>query len=162
MRQSKKFAVPSFLSDQVSQEIYERWLRRKAQAHVRRDRLRKNKTAVGEPYRLAIHRAVMESNGRDAYTGQMLDWSLLSKYDNEKSKKHGRKYKNQFARLPTVDHVGDGTGKADFKICGWRTNDAKNDLQKSQFIALCKAVLRHNGYTVMKPGYKNTNKNKYL
>ena len=26
------------------------------------------------------------------------------------------------------DHVGDGLGAADFKICAWRTNDAKHDL----------------------------------
>jgi hypothetical protein len=150
MAKSKKYAVPTFLSGQVSQESYERWLRHKAQAHVKRDRKRGNKTAIGEVYRGAIHQAVIQSNGRDVYTREELDWSLLSKYDNDQSKEHGRRYKHKFALLPTVDHVGDGTGVADFKICGWRTNDAKHDLMLSEFLSVCKAVLRHHDYEVTK------------
>ena len=30
--------------------------------------------------------------------------------------------------LPTVDHVDPESTEADFRICGWRTNDCKNDL----------------------------------
>ena len=42
-----------------------------------------------------------------------------------------------------MDHVGDGLGDADFKICAWRTNDAKNDLTYSEFVALCRRVVEH-------------------
>lgn len=153
MSPSKKYVLPSFLTGRISQEVYERWLRRKAQAHVRRDRRRGNDGAIGEKYRDAIHQAVIQSGGRDVYTGEDLDWSLLSQYDNDLSKVHGRLYKHQFALLPTLDHVGDGKGAADFRICSWRTNDAKHDLEMPEFIKLCQAVLRHQGYIVGKPGH---------
>ena len=116
----KKYILPPFLSDKTNQDVYERWLRRKAQAHVRRDRKRGNNSAIGESYREAIHSAVIDSAGHDAYTGEVLDWSLISQYDNDESKENGRHYKRGFALLPTVDHVGDGMGAANFKICGWR------------------------------------------
>jgi hypothetical protein len=34
----------------------------------------------------AIHAAVCATQGRDAYTGEKLDWSLVSQYDNDESK----------------------------------------------------------------------------
>ena len=40
---------------------------------------------------------------------------------NEEFKAKRRHYKAALALLPSVDHVGDGLGEADFKICGWRT-----------------------------------------
>jgi hypothetical protein len=148
----KKYQLPSFLSGQVTQEIYERWLRHKAQAHVKRDRRRGNITANGDAYRFAIHSAVLECDGHDTYTGEELKWSLISQYNNDEAKQQRRDYKRRFALLPTVDHVGNGMGTADFKICGWRTNDAKNDLELSAFLDLCQAVLKHHGYVVTKRG----------
>lgn len=145
---SRKYALPDFLSGLVTYEAYERWLKRKAQAHVKRDRARGNATAIGESYRLAIHLAVQQSQGRDAYTGEALNWTLISQYDNEESRHLGREYKKRFALLPTVDHVGDGTGEPDFRICGWRTNDAKHDLDLDEFLTLCTEVLRHHGRLV--------------
>jgi hypothetical protein len=146
----KRYVVPECIQDQVPQFVYERWLRRKAQAHVRRDRKRGNSEAIGEAYRLAIHTAVCASNGCDAYTGERLDWSLLSQYDNDESQEKGRTYKHGFALLPTLDHVGDGTQAANFRICGWRTNDAKHDLDLETFLLVCQAVLEHHGYSVAK------------
>lgn len=141
---SKKYAIPAFLAAVVTQAIYLRWLHRKAIAHIRRDRKRGNRTATNEAYKIAIHGAVCSSSGLDVYTGEKLDWHLISKYDNDLSKKDGRNYKALFGLLPTVDHVGDGTGAADFKICAWRTNDAKNDLHLKDFIELCRKVIAHN------------------
>ena len=137
----RKYQLNKELAQLVDQAIYERWLHRKALAHIKRDRARGNTTATNETYKIAIHQAVCESGGKDAYTKEDLDWSLLSKYDNEQSKKHGRNYKRQFALLPSVDHVSDGTGEADFKICAWRTNDAKSDMTYPEFIDLCSKVL---------------------
>jgi hypothetical protein len=136
----RKYQLPKFLKREDS-EAYYRWLHRKAMAHVRRDRKRGNTTATNETYKLAIHKAVEDSEGLDAYTRERLDWKLISKYDNEKSKCGGRKYKEGFALLPSVDHVGDGTGTADFKICAWRTNDAKSDLSYQEFLDLCRKVV---------------------
>jgi hypothetical protein len=136
----RKYQLPDFL-DQLDQKTYERWLHRRAAAHVHRDKNRGNKFATNEKYKVAIHKAVCDSGDKDAYTNDKLDWSLLSRYDNEQSKKHGRNYKKQFAMLPSVDHVGDGKGPADFKICSWRTNDSKNDLSYEEFLELCKKVI---------------------
>jgi hypothetical protein len=125
---SKKYDLPSFLSGEVSQQSYLRWISRKSRAHVRRDKRRGNASANNKDYKEAIHRAVLESDGRDDYTGERLNWSLISQYNNAESKDMRRQYKAKFALLPTIDHLGDGLGAADFKICSWRTNDAKHDL----------------------------------
>lgn len=128
--------------------MYSRWLQRKAEAHVKSDRRRGNPNATISTYKQAIHKAVVASGGRDAYTGENLDWSLISQYDNEKSKQLGRSYKKELAALPTLDHVGDGLGEPDFVISSWRTNDAKHDLTLQEFLALCTAVLKHHGYVI--------------
>jgi hypothetical protein len=138
----RKYQMPDFVSV-VARDIYEKWLHGRAIAHVKRDKKRGNTTASNEAYKIAIHSAVVQSGGRDHYTGEPLDWSLLCKYSNSESEAQGRRYKAGFALLPSVDHVGDGLGEADFKICGWRTNDAKNDLAHDEFVALCRRVVAH-------------------
>ena len=138
----RKYQIPDFVfSMGVTQVSYEKWLRGRAAAHVKRDKKRGNTTASNETYRMAIHRAVQCCGGCDHYTGERLNWLLLSKYSNEQSKAQGRRYKATLALLPSVDHVGDGLGEADFKICAWRTNDAKNDLTHDEFVALCRRVV---------------------
>lgn len=138
-----KYALPDFLASIVSQKAYIRWLQRKATAHAKRDRKRGNAKVTNEAYKIAIHDAACTSSGRDAYTGEVLDWALISKYDNDSSKAGPRNYKAGFAMLPTVDHVGDGKGAPEFRICSWRTNSAKSDLSLSEFISLCRKVVSH-------------------
>jgi hypothetical protein len=140
---SRKYQLPESFGGRCDQAIYERWLQRKAAAHVKRDRKRGNLTAMIAMYKQAIHEAVVRSAGLDEYTGEALAWDKISKYDNEESRKGGRSFKASLALLPTVDHVGDGLGVPDFAICAWRTNDAKNDLSYSDFIALCRRVIAH-------------------
>lgn len=135
-----KYEAPAFITDAG---LYRKWLHSKAVAHVRRDRGRGNAQARVALYKLAIHAAVWRSGGQDHYTGEPLDWSLISTYDNGDSKAGRRTYKAALALLPTVDHVGDGLGAADFQICAWRTNDAKNDLSHEDFVALCRSVVAH-------------------
>jgi hypothetical protein len=147
---SEKYQLPPFLNGQVEQDTYNRWLHRKTQAILRRDRRRNYKTATGADYQAAIHSAVTESAGFDAYTGESLEWSLISCYDNEKSHKAGSRYKRDFAKLPTIDHVSGESYPAVFKICGWQTNDSKSDLEMDEFLKLCKIVLEHHGYAVTK------------
>lgn len=147
-RAVRKYALPQFLKGTISEEAYRQWLYRKAQAHLRRDRKRGYANAIGEVYRLAIHEAVNRCEGRDCYTGEQLDWTLLGRYDNEDSRVGRRAYKHSLALLPTVDHAGDGTGAPNFRICSWRVNDAKHDLQLFDFLVLCKKILEHHGYGV--------------
>src|SRR5262249_22685976 len=122
----------------------------KAVAHVKRDRKRRHNCSVAA-YKKAIHAAVIDSGGRDAYTGETLVWRLISKYRNKDAQKGRHEYKAKFALLPTVDHVAAGARNASFRICGWRTNDAKNDLSHKTFLDLCKMVLEHAGYRVEGP-----------
>lgn len=143
--------LPSFLSGKCPRAKYLRWLRRRAVAHVRRDQSRGNLTCRRRDYEQAIHEAVIASRGVDAYTGEQLDWSLLSRYDNAESKAGQRHYKARFAMLPTVDHVGDGNDEPTFVICAWRTNDGKNDLSLDEFTELCRKVLAHQGWIVKPP-----------
>lgn len=139
---SKKYALPPFLIGIISQEKYSRWLSAKATAHVKRDKKHRPDITT-EMYKVLIHEAVAGSRGKDAYTGEALDWSLLSTWNNDKAKEHGSKYKSEFALLPSVDHVSERRGATDFTICSWRTNDAKNDLSVEEFVQLCEKVIKH-------------------
>jgi hypothetical protein len=143
MAKARKYALPEFLSATLTHATYEKWLHGRATAHARRDRKHGNATATNEGYKVAIHRAVIHSGGRDHYTNEALDWSLVGKYSNAESKANRRRYKAQLALLPTIDHVGDGLREADFKVCAWRTNDAKSDLPNEEFVALCRKVVAH-------------------
>src|SRR5580700_507056 len=83
---SRKYQRPGFLENGgVTQDTYERWLDRKADAHAKRNRKRGNATAIREADMIAIHRADTHSHGRDHYTDELLDWSLLSRYSNVES-----------------------------------------------------------------------------
>ncbi len=119
-------------------------------AHVKRDRRRGRSAVTRALYKEAIHAAVLVSGGKDAYTGEALAWNLMSTYNNEDSKEGRHGYKAGFALLPTVDHVNAEATEASFRICSWRTNDAKNDLSLENFLELCKAALKHAGYSVTK------------
>jgi hypothetical protein len=145
-----KHTLPAFLEGIVKPDVYERWLNRKAMAHCKRDRGRGHALATRALYKEAIHAAVLLSQGRDAYTGEALNWSLVSTYKNEDSKAGRHAYKSGFALLPTVDHISAGATEASFCICGWRTNDAKNDLSGPEFVDLCLKVITHAGYSVIK------------
>jgi hypothetical protein len=138
------YKLPAFLQAVgCTPAAYRRWLARKAATHFIRDRARGNAVATREEYKQAIHRAVERSCGRDEYTGHTLRWDLISRYNNAESKKRGRAYKKEFGDLPTVDHVNEGLGRADFKICSWRVNDAKHDLDHAEFLDVCNAVLAY-------------------
>lgn len=148
---SKKYPLPIFLEGKLTQTAYLKWLSRKSIAHVKRDKRRGNSGAVNEAYKMAIHAATVVSQGLDEYTGELLRWDLISTYDNEKSKQDRRKYKATLDLLPTVDHVGDGLSEANFKICGWRTNDAKGAMSFDEFIAFCRSVVAHVERNASKP-----------
>ena len=147
----KNYEAPTFvLSDGVDSRKYKKWLTAKARAHVKRDAIRKLAVEYAS-YKDAIHAAVLTSEGKDAYTGEKLDWSLIGRYNNEDSKKERVKYKKKFALLPTVDHIDAEAAQATFTICGWRTNDAKNDMSIGELRSLCERVLEHAGYAVERP-----------
>ena len=137
-----KYELPRFLEGTLTRQVYVRWLHRKAQALARRDRKRWKRTISASDYKQAIHHAVLRSDGQDFYTHDPLDWSLLSEWDNREAQRRGGKYKRDFDLLPTVDHMDPESTEADFRICGWRTNDCKNDLTVAELQAFCETFLR--------------------
>jgi hypothetical protein len=139
-----KYPVPECIKGQCPQEKYSRWLHRKAATHARRDRKRGLASTITiARYKARIHDAVCSSGHLDSYTGEPLDWSKISKFDNESAKSAGTKYKKKFALLPTLDHTKDASGQPKFVICSWHVNDAKGDLSVDDFYQLCERVLKH-------------------
>lgn len=136
------FPVPNFIKADCDQARYKRWLQRKAVAHVKRDRKRQTVCTVAQ-YKAVIHAAVCASEGKDFYTGEQLDWSLVSKWDNESAKSGRAKYKKSMALLPTLDHAKDEKGEPKFVICSWYVNDVKSDLTPEEFLQLCRRVLEY-------------------
>ena len=111
---------------------------------MRRDKKRQQGGIITvSKYKEAIHNAVCTGGDRDFYTGEPLDWSIISKYRNEDSTAGKRKYKKQFAKLPSVDHTLDEQGNLKFVICSWLVNDSKSDMTLAEFYELCESVLRH-------------------
>jgi hypothetical protein len=140
----KEFELPAFLKGVCEEEVYVRWLRRKAQAHVKRDRKRFEHTScTGANYRRMIHRAVKDGGDRDYYTGLPLDWTRISLYDNDEAKQGRSEYLREFGNLPTVDHVSRSDGSLGFVICSWRVNDCKSHLSERDFWEMCEQVLAH-------------------
>ena len=138
-----RYQFPDFLRNHCTEAAYSRWLLRKAGGHVRRDRKRGHTKPMVSTYKNAIHNAVVLSGGLDAYTGKALRWDLISRYRNAASKAGRTRYKHKFGDLPTVDHVDGARGEPRFRICAWRTNDAKHDLPYKEFVKLCRQVLAH-------------------
>lgn len=137
MPTNKKYSIPLFLKNVVSEETFVKWLSRRAKSQVKRDR-GKGKECTISQYKNMIYDAVLYSKGKDAYTGEELDWSKISTYD---SVKIGRK---DLLNMPTVDHEVDSNGNNTFRICSWRTNDFKNDLSISELKAICRLILEKN------------------
>jgi len=138
-----KYAVPECIREKCTQAKYSRWLHTKATAHVRRDRRRFKNACMVQQYKTAIHEAVGVGGNLDYYTGEELDWSLVSTFDNAAAMEGRIKYKKSFVMLPTLDHTEDEQGRRKFVICSWRVNDMKSDMSENEFYELCDRVLRH-------------------
>ena len=142
---TSKHTLPPFLETKVTLEKYRGWLAAKAAAHARRDQGRFASWVSGANYRDAFHAAVLASNGKDAYTGEELQWEMIGTYNNAESQLGKHQYKAGFALLPTLDHVVADDPAAGFCICAWRTNYSKHDLNTVAVVDLCKKVLEHHG-----------------
>ncbi|MFO0077268.1 MAG: hypothetical protein ACK531_13460, partial [Cyanobacteriota bacterium] len=130
---------PDWIPD-GSRHTYPGWVQRKAVTLCKRDQKRGGSGNV-QQYRLAIHQAVLASEGRDHWTGEWLAWDLIGTYDTREADGNGE-HKKQFAMLPTIDHRSNQP-EPDFVICAWRTNDAKHDMTPQELLAFCTAVLNH-------------------
>jgi hypothetical protein len=139
------YDLPGFLESRVTVKKYRNWLSHKAAAHAKRDRKRLPTPVILSLYKQKIHDAVQASGGVDWYTGENLEWEKISTYSNDDSKAGRSHYKASLALLPTADHVLGENDVYDFVICGWRTNDAKNDLNLQDFLDVCRKVVARHG-----------------
>jgi len=139
-----KYVLPDCLHDQrVNGAAFVRWLHRKAQAHVRRDKKRRIASVSLAGFKEAIYQAVVEAGGCDYYTGKPLDWHRISQWNNTEAAAKRGEYKKEFWNLPTVDHDFSDKGSTVFRLCSWRVNDAKNDQTIDEFLELAKAIRIH-------------------
>ena len=132
--------APDWIPD-VAKHTYPGWVQRKAVTLCKRDQKRGGSGNV-QQYRLAIHAAVVASQGHDHWTGEWLDWDLIGTYDNREAATGKGEHKKQYAMLPTIDHRSNRP-EPDFVICAWRTNDAKHDMTPQELLAFFTAVLHH-------------------
>jgi hypothetical protein len=134
-----KYQLAEFLKERgIDEKIYKKWLNRKVSSLYLRDKRYFEKRGENlkwtkEDYKLAIHQAVSESEGKCFYTGHNLEWDKILKFKNEK-----------IHNLPTVDHLQGRNmhkDKLKFVIASWAVNDMKNDLDIDQFLRLCKTII---------------------
>ena len=120
---------------------YKRWLNKKANSVMKRDRKRGGTYCVKEAMD-AIHQAMHSSDGIDPYDGMAMNSELMGAYNNADSKARGAAYKRDFYRLPTIDHRN-AKPVCDFEIVSWQTNDAKGDMNPEEYLKHCRAVVDH-------------------
>jgi hypothetical protein len=153
-----KYPLPAFLEGKFTHLEYFKWLRNKADTLLKRDRKRRKPyaaSATKSSYRQEVHKAIINGGERDPYTGESLEWELISKWDTSHEQPEG--YKKRFALMPTVDHVN--ADELKFEICSFRINEAKADLKPEEFIELCKKVA---GYRFTAIGFERHPKRKRL
>jgi len=138
-----KYERPSFLIGKISQATYNHWVRSKSKTHFGRDKKRGNTAISNEKYKMAIHLAVSQSsatiNTRVKHSIGLWSGNTTTK----KLKREAENIKLPLLFLPTIDHCDDGLGSANFKLCSYRTNDAKHDSSYSDFVDLCRRVIAH-------------------
>ena len=132
--------APDWMPD-AAKGTYPGWVQRKAVTLAKRDQKRGGVGNV-QQYRLAIHEAVLASEGRDHWTGEALAWELIGTYDNRDTATGKGESKKRFAMLPTIDQRSN-QAEPDFVICAWRTNDAKHDMTPQELLQFCSAVIKH-------------------
>lgn len=138
----RKWTLPACLSE-LDEDAFRKWLRRKAMAHVRRDKSRGFMSANVPDYMAAILSAIEDCGGCDHYTGEPLDWRLIGQWRNIEAAERRGEYRREFWNLPSVDHDFTDPNNPVFHICSWRMNDSKSDQTIEEFLALADAVQRH-------------------
>jgi len=138
------YSLPEKIKGQCDEETYNRWLYRRAASLRKRDKKHSVSNLYSlKEYRDKVHEAVLNDADVDAYTGERMNWSLISTFDNSQAREGGKQYRKTFANMPTVDHDIDGKGMLRFRICSWRTNDSKNDLTVNELKTFCIKVLQY-------------------
>jgi hypothetical protein len=138
---AKIYFLPSFLVGIISEEVYIRWLLKRARQLHDRD------VGQGRPYGLAgsgalykaeIHAAVIATGLLDPYTGETMDYKLIGTWDTSVDQPEG--YSRQFRLMPSVDHVDPWATELHMEICSLRINRCKGSLTPDEFVEVCRKV----------------------
>jgi hypothetical protein len=140
------YALPPFLLGVISQKDYCDWLERKGH------NLRQGDTKLKRPYakentvmvyKQKIHQAVLDGGEFDPYTGEKINWGLISKEKNLKKGDYIDNYLNRYAMYPAVDHII--PGEFEFEICSWISNESKSSMTPDEFVDFCRKVVSFRG-----------------
>jgi hypothetical protein len=141
---ARKWRIPECLKPTVSDEdAFRKWLDRKAVSVRKRDKKRNVPVLSLSKMKAAIVNAIERSEGRDFYTGEALDWHLISTWVGAEEGTVASVYRRRFWMLPSVDHDFTDPAKPAFHICSWRMNDSKNDQTLQEFLELAVKVQEH-------------------
>jgi hypothetical protein len=147
------YLLPPFLQGVISVKDYRHWLELKGHNLRRRDlnlkRLfaKENSFAV---YKQKIHQAVLDGGGLDPFTGEKLDWGLVSKKNELKKDGYVNNYLNTYALYPAVDHII--PEEFEFEICSLISNQCKSSLTPEEFVGFCGRVVNFRGQAEKSPG----------
>ena len=146
-----KYHLPAFLQGRISEPAYDKWLNAKANTLRQRDLKTKRVFAEANSkamYKEKIHAAVLANGQYDRYTGDKLQWELISTWDPKKTKALQASYRDKFLLMPPVDHVDPEGETLEFEIVSWLINDCKSGLNPTQFVDLCKKIAANCASTV--------------
>ena len=137
------YPLPPFLMGAVSLKDYRKWLDMKGQNLRIRDL--KLKRPYAKPnsvmmYKQKINQAVLDGGQFDPYTGEKINWGLISR---EKTLKKANFIDSGYAMHPAVDHTDPEI--FEFEICSWISNESKNCMTPDQFVDFCRKVIRFRG-----------------
>ena len=123
--------------------MYLKWLARESSRFFNNDMKHKIKSISRLEYKDAIHKAVLKNKDIDAFTGNLLNWKLLGKYDSKMAREHGRSYKVLYGDIPTATLINGGAGHTNISICAWKVDECKGELNFNEFSEICNAVSKN-------------------
>jgi len=141
---SAQYPLPGFLEGICTVSVYDKWLDNKADTLLKRDKKRRKpyaRAATDRLYKEKIHKAIMDNGQCDPFTGDALDWKLISTWDTSPARAPEPGYRKKFALMPTVDHIDPDL--LEFEICSWMVNDCKSYLNPKEFVALCRRIANY-------------------
>ncbi|MGB7569428.1 MAG: hypothetical protein WBM07_16315 [Chitinivibrionales bacterium] len=135
-------ALPPFLVGILSLKDYHYWLRQEAH-HLRNSDLKLKRSYALEnsltAYKQKIHQGVLDGGEFDPYTGDKINWNLISKEKPHKKNDFIANYLNDHALQPAVDHIN--PEEFGFEICSWISNQSKSCMTSDQFVDFCRRVI---------------------
>jgi hypothetical protein len=144
-----KYPLPAYLQDIYTVSSYAGMLKLKARNLRNRDRRNKKPVALKysvAKYREKVHGAIMDGGRTDPYTGETIDWTLISKWDGVAGKDRGIPnllavgFDKSLYLSPSIDHVYPDSDELELEVCSWIANSCKSVLNPAEFIALCGKV----------------------